>query len=224
MDTIITSDVHLGSKYCHHAEFLRFLDGLPRGATLVLHGDTLTRWHVHYTARDDEVLDRLRAESRHRRVVWLRGNHDESMTLKDPARIEFAPSFNIGKRIYAAHGNDFDSITPRNRLFIILFRLIHQARIRLGAESIHVALYAKRFGFLYRFLCHHVRMNAVQYAHENGYAAVACGHTHCAEDRVVEGVRFFNTGAWTEVPNHYVRVGDTTVEMVSIGALSARGA
>ena len=89
-------------------------------------------------------------------------------------------------------------------------------RILLGAESIHVALYAKRFALLYRVLLRHVMLNAVEYARENGYRAVACGHTHCMEDRIVDGIRYLNTGAWTERTSHYLRVDGESLDIRSV--------
>ena len=41
---------------------------------------------------------------------------------------------------------------------------------------------------------------------ENGYEAVICGHTHYPEDRVYNGVRYLNTGAWTESPAFYLQM------------------
>jgi len=187
---------------------------MPGGTPLVLNGDIVTTHDTqHYPPRHREALDVLRAESFRRKVVWVRGNHDERFVMSDPGRIEFASSWHIGKQLFMAHGNDFDNVMPHNRFFIILFRLFHRVRILLGAESIHVAQYAKRFPLLYRVLLRHVAMNAVEHAKENGYGAVACGHTHYVEDRIQDGVRYLNTGAWTEETPYYLAVNDTAVEL-----------
>lgn len=193
---------------------MRFLRSLPDGVTLVLNGDTVnTHDAERYPPEHREALDLIRAESRKRKVVWIRGNHDERYVMEDPGTIEFTASHHIEKKLFMAHGNDFDNVMPRHRGFIILFRLFHRLRIMLGAECIHVAVYAKRFPFLYRVLLRHVTLNAVEYAKENGYAAVACGHTHFGEDRMLDGVRYINTGAWTEEVLHYLSVDDGTLEL-----------
>ena len=49
-------------------------------------------------------------------------------------------------------------------------------------------------------------INAVNYAMGNGYEAVTCGHTHYPEDIVFNGIRYINTGAWTEFPVFYLQV------------------
>lgn len=214
MNTFIVSDLHLGSTYFLREEFLRFLDALPPGTDLVLNGDTVDRRHPLLSSEHQAVEDRLAEESAHRRIVWVRGNHDETYRAARPGRIEFEPSFALGRRLFVAHGDDFDNVMPRHRPFILLFRFLHHLRIWLGAESVHVAHYAKRFPRLYRVLCRHVMLNAVQHAKENGFEAVTCGHTHYPEDRVVEGVRYLNTGSWTEKPVYYLSVTDTELKLV----------
>ena len=215
METRIVSDVHLGSRHCLIEEFHRFLSALPDDATLVLNGDT-TDFHTaaRMPPRHIEALERLREESLRRRVVWVRGNHDERYALPDPRRIEIVRDFAVGKRLYVSHGYDFDNIMPYHRVFIILFRFFHLIRIRLGAPSVHVAYYAKKFTFLYRILQNHVAMNAVEHAKENGFEAATCGHTHTIEDRVIGGIRYLNTGAWTERPLMCLSVSDGRIELL----------
>jgi UDP-2,3-diacylglucosamine pyrophosphatase LpxH len=214
MHTIVISDIHLGSRHCRAGLFLRFLDSLPAGADLVMNGDVVDHWHRGLKGDDLRALERIREESRRRKVVWVRGNHDDHYEVEDPAGIEVASSYRIGNRLYVSHGFHFDSVMPYHKTFIAMFHLFHQARIRLGAEPVHVAYYAKKFSILYNVLRRHVCMNAIEYAKENGFAAVACGHTHFVEDRVIDGIRYLNTGSWTEVPVCYVDVTDDDLKLV----------
>jgi predicted phosphodiesterase len=61
-------------------------------------------------------------------------------------------------------------------------------------------------------------INAVNCAKENGYDTVTCGHTHYPEDRVINGIRYVNTGAWTESPAFYLLVtpGEITLQKIDI--------
>jgi UDP-2,3-diacylglucosamine pyrophosphatase LpxH len=211
--TVIISDVHLGSRHVKLDQLARFLDWLPPDVTLVLNGDTVDYRHRRPKPGHQQALDRIVAESRRRRVVWLSGNHDPKYRPKDPGAIEFAPSFSIGKRIFVQHGFYFDNIMPYHRLFIAVFRLAHRVRIWLGADAVHVAQYAKKWKFLYQILRRNVMRNAIEYARENGYTAVTCGHTHFTEDVVVDGIRYINTGSWTELPAYYLWVDDTQMEL-----------
>ena len=218
MAIIVTSDVHLGSPYCRCDEFIRFVEGLRGGDTLVLNGDTVNSHEAsRYPARHREALELIREVSRQRKVVWIRGNHDERYVMDaPPGGMEFTSSYSVGKDLFIGHGHDFDNVMPHNRAFIVLFRSFHWLRIRLGAESIHVALYAKRFPFLYRVLLRHVSLNAVEHARENGYRAAVCGHTDYVEDRDVGGIRYLNTGAWTERSVHCLRVDGGSVELEQV--------
>jgi UDP-2,3-diacylglucosamine pyrophosphatase LpxH len=200
MSTVIVSDLHLGSRHCRGEEFLQFLAALPAGAALVLNGDVVDRWQQALPPRHQAVLDALRAESFRRRVVWVRGNHDERFVLADAGRIEFAPSVVVERGLWVAHGHHFDLIMPRHRLFIVLMRVFHRLRLLLGADAVHVAHYAKKFAWLYGVLRRHVIRNAAWQARLLGHAAVACGHTHFVEETVQDGIRYLNTGSWTEPP------------------------
>ena len=86
------------------------------------------------------------------------------------------------------------------------FKLMHNLRVKLGAKPVHIAYYAKKWEIFYKVLRKNVMMNAVNCAIENGYEAVTCGHTHYPEDTVFNGIRYINTGAWTEFPSFYLLV------------------
>jgi UDP-2,3-diacylglucosamine pyrophosphatase LpxH len=127
-------------------------------------------------------------------------------------KIEFCRRYTFDDRILITHGDDFDNVMARSRVFMNAFRMMHDLRVRLGARPVHVAEYAKKWKAFYRVLRNNVMRNAVNFAAENGFEAVTCGHTHFAEDIVLNGVRYINTGAWTEFPAHYLYV--TPADMV----------
>ncbi|MDA0576632.1 MAG: UDP-2,3-diacylglucosamine diphosphatase [Verrucomicrobia bacterium] len=216
MKTIVVSDLHLGSRHCHAAEFLDFLAGLPRDATLVLNGDTIDRRNKKLPPEHETVLAALRALSLRQPVIWIPGNHDDTYRMPDPAGIQFVPTHAIEHRLFITHGHDFDNVMPYHRAFLLLFRCLHHLRVTLGAESVHVAYYAKKFAFLYEYLCRTVRLNAVEHARENGFAAVTCGHTHFIEDSIFEGVRYLNTGSWTERPLVYLLITEDQIGLVPV--------
>ncbi|MDY6951967.1 MAG: hypothetical protein SWE60_10670, partial [Thermodesulfobacteriota bacterium] len=112
----------------------------------------------------------------------------------------FRPLHDIGDRLLIMHGDQFDEVMPRNQGFVKAFMMMHDLRVKLGAKPVHVAHYAKKWDLFYKVLRRNVMINAVDCARANGYGAVACGHTHYAEDRMLNGIRYINTGAWTECP------------------------
>jgi UDP-2,3-diacylglucosamine pyrophosphatase LpxH len=76
-----------------------------------------------------------------------------------------------------------------------------------------VAQYAKRWKSFYGYLRKNVMLNAVNYAIKNGFEAVTCGHTHFAEEYFIHGIKYLNTGAWTEQPTYFVRVTDNDMTL-----------
>ena len=214
-DTYIVSDLHLGSAYFRRENFVRFLDTLPAGARLVLNGDILDEPGDPLSPEHAAVVRRLVAESYERPVVWVHGNHDESVALDDPGRIQFVRRWAVDDTLLVLHGDQLDGIMPRHGLFRSLFKKLHRLRIRLGFADVHVAHYAKRWSLLYRVLNEHVARRAIEAARREGFGAVTCGHTHAPMEWERDGHRYLNTGAWTEEPNHYVSVteGGDKVEL-----------
>lgn len=206
MNAIIVSDLHMGSRYFHSEAFASLLDCLPDFDELIFNGDVLDRPQVKLAPLHQQNLDRIEQLSYRHKVVWVRGNHDNGYMPQSLGKVAFCRRYAFNRQILITHGDDFDNIMPRSRIFMKAFRQMHELRVRLGARPVHVAEYAKKWKAFYRVLRNNVMRNAVNFALENGYKAVTCGHTHFAEDLVLNGVRYINTGAWTEFPAHYLYV------------------
>lgn len=202
----MVSDLHLGSRYFCHDNFLEWLAGLPDSAPLILNGDIIDDPRTPLDEAHRAVLERLVRESHCRPLVWVYGNHDEGVALEDPGRIHFARRWQLGHRLLIVHGDSLDELMPRHNLFKKVFKLIHRLRVRLGFPDMHVAQYAKKWQLFYRVLNDHVARKALKAARTQGFEAITCGHTHAAMDLRQGGVRYLNTGAWTEEPHHFLEV------------------
>ena len=204
--SFIVSDLHLGSAYSRHETFISWLDALPRGVQLVLNGDIIDDPCSPLPEDHRAVLDRLVSESRNRQVIWVYGNHDAKFELAEKGEIQFADSWTIERRLLVVHGDRLDRLMPRHGIFKWLFRRFHRLRVIFGFRNMHVAEYAKKWSLFYRILSEHVANNALRSAREQGFAAVVCGHTHAPMDIERQGLRYFNTGSWTESPLHFLEV------------------
>ncbi|MDD4870667.1 MAG: metallophosphoesterase [Kiritimatiellae bacterium] len=216
MKTVVLSDLHIGSRYFMHGPLKSLLDRLPENVDLVFNGDTVDRRRRRLTPIHQESLTLIQQESQKRRVIWIWGNHDWKYKPPDRGKIEFVRNYNIGKRLFLSHGHNFDFIMPFTRPLIVLIRLIHDLRVDLGAERVHVAFAAKRFAGLYRVLRQHITKTAVKFARKNGYETVACGHTHYVEDIIIDGIRYINTGSWTEAPICCLFVNGEKIELIQV--------
>ena len=208
MNAIIVSDLHIGSAYFIRQGFHRLLRSIPEDHELILNGDIIDNPNAKLSSLELRTLELIEQISCRQRVVWIRGNHDNGYAPRQFEKIRFRKFYDIGRWLLIVHGDDFDEIMPRNQTFMAAFKLMHKLRIKLGARPVHVAHYAKKWKTFYKFLRKNIMINAVNCALANGYQAVVCGHTHYPEDKLMYGIRYLNTGAWTEYPTFYVRVND----------------
>jgi UDP-2,3-diacylglucosamine pyrophosphatase LpxH len=206
MNAIIVSDLHIGSQYLQSRILEDFLEVIPEDHEFILNGDIVDQPYSKMNKSDQRILDRLEQISLGQKVIWIQGNHDNGYTPTGLGKIKVTRSYSIGSRLLITHGDDFDEIMPRSRAFIKAFKLMHNFRVKLGAKPVHVAEYAKRWKSFYSVLRKNVALNAVRCAVENDFEAVVCGHTHYSEDVVIDGIRYINTGAWTELPVHYLHL------------------
>ena len=211
---IIISDLHVGLPYFKRSEFLKFLSCLPDNVPLILNGDTIDTPKQHLSLADNNVLDALKDEAEKRKVIWICGNHDVDYVMPDPGKIVFTTHVVLNNNIMITHGDDFENIMSRTLLFLRMFKFMHNVRIFLGANPVHVAYFAKKWlPFVYRILTEEVKKNAVLCAKENQFDMITCGHVHYTEDSLCEGVRYINTGTWTEEPLPYIEVNEDKVEL-----------
>jgi len=206
MNTIIVSDLHVGSRYFYSRTLERFLKRIPEDCELILNGDIVDNPYAKLNPSHKRILDLLKQLSFRQTVIWLRGNHDNGFFLNQFGKVHFKRLHGIEHRLLITHGDDFDEIMPRNQAFMKTFKLLHNLRVKMGANPVHVAEYAKKWEIFYKVLRKNVMMNAVKCAMENKFEAVTCGHTHFAEDLVFNGIRYINTGAWTEFPAFFLHV------------------
>lgn len=213
-DTIILSDTHLGSRFSRTRQLVDFLEALPDGAGLVLNGDIVDVWRIRSDTEAQDCLARIVAESRMRRVVWVRGNNDRHYFPQDPGNIEFCENHAIGKRLYIAHGDRFDIVLRYSRIFLVPLRGLLRVANAMSSKPRHNAAWARLWPLAHRTFCRQVASTAMKFATRSGFAAVCCGHTHEAEEIHRGGMHYLNTGAWTEEVPHYVLVkSDGTLEL-----------
>ncbi|MDX1707278.1 MAG: metallophosphoesterase [Desulfobacterales bacterium] len=211
MKAIIISDLHIGSRYFLRANFIQFLQNVPRDHELILNGDIIDNPYAKMSSADQALLDVLGEMSLRQPVVWVRGNHDNGFMPDNFEKVKIKRHHALQRHLFITHGDYFDEVMPQSQLFIRTFKMLHDFRIRLGARPVHVAQYAKRWRRFYAYLRKNVRLNAVNYAKKHGFKAVTCGHTHYAEEQIVNGILYLNTGAWTEQPAYYVHVTDNDI-------------
>src|SRR5437588_1871815 len=132
-DTVILSDLHLGSRLSRARDAVKMLrqHGFRR---LILLGDIfcdldfgrLKKDHLHFLS----YIRKLSNPKRGIEVVWVEGNHDYGLSelmshlVGIPVYQEYEWQFQ-GRRHLAIHGHQFDRFLVTNRLLATVFTLIH---------------------------------------------------------------------------------------------------
>ena len=204
------SDLHLGSPSSKYAQFLAFMRTLPPDVTLVLNGDTVDADRRLIAPVHLGVIAEICAESFKRRIVWISGNHDIDFVPAAPNRIEFVPSWSDGG-VYFAHGDRLMPAYPLYRLFHLFMKVYRACR---APDTLATMRLARSIPFLLRILKSGTIANATRFARKNGYRTVVCGHLHSVIDKTVHGVRYVNTGSWTEWPAFYLWCEDGNARLV----------
>lgn len=218
--TIWISDIHLGTSGCQAEYLLDFLKS-HESETLYLVGDILDGWQLRKgwywpQTHNDVVQKILRKGRKGTRVVFIPGNHDESvrqfigLSFGDIEVHEDAiHTLANGKRLWVTHGDLFDGVMQHARwlayvgdnaysLILKLNRWFNAIRVRLGLPYWSLSQYLKHqvknaVNFISAF--EHVMTEEARRRECDG---VVCGHIHKAEIRDINGILYANDGDWVE--------------------------
>ena len=221
-DTIIVSDLHLGSEVSRAPAALKMLKSASFNR-LILLGDIFSDLNFRRLKKEHwQFLGYIRKLSNPKReveVVWVEGNHDvgltEVMSHLVGVRVyqEYAWEF-CGMRHVAIHGHQFDRFVSRNSVLSSVLSAIH-----LGLQKMSFG--KKRFmGFLERFdtawlrLSEKVARGAIAHAKVKDARRVFCGHTHEALTLHRDGVEYYNSGSWTQENATYIAIDHQGVRVL----------
>jgi UDP-2,3-diacylglucosamine pyrophosphatase LpxH len=211
-DTILVSDVHLGSALSRAEELKEFLQRI-RVQQLILAGDIFDDLNFHRLHRSHwETLGQIRKMSDHCKVVWVRGNHDvvSAPTLSHLLGIDVMNHYiwkAYGKRFYAIHGDRWDTFIYRHQRLTALLTWLYNtlSRFNSGAAQAFTRWLKKRAKLLTRNN-DAVRLGAVGYAVKHGFDVIFCGHTHMPALVREESVIYGNDGTWQSDDPHFIGV------------------
>jgi UDP-2,3-diacylglucosamine pyrophosphatase LpxH len=217
-DTLIVSDVHLGSSLSMAKELCQLLSTLTF-KRLILLGDMFSDLNFSRLTKEHwEVISLIRKLSNPKRgieVVWVEGNHDAGFThvLEHFLGVKVYQQYLWewgGMKCLAMHGHQFDGIFSSGNpwcngiltelyLFIQKFKWFRKWLPKF-IDRLHVH---------YQRLTDKVKEGAVKAAMHEGARHVFCGHTHQPIHLIQDGVEFWNTGCWVGGTATYVTLGDS---------------
>ena len=217
--TIIVSDLHLGTKDSKAEEFIEFLDKHPTDL-LILNGDIIDGWALNrgtkWKKQHTKVISKLLKLSNKSRIIWIRGNHDEFIQEfigthlgSIEIREDYLLNLKNGQKYYIFHGDVID-------VFITKYKWLS----KIGSIGYDFALWLNRVYNTYRKwrklpyisisqkikgsvkvatnYINDFETTALSMAHKKGCNGVICGHIHQPADTMINGERYLNSGDWIE--------------------------
>jgi UDP-2,3-diacylglucosamine pyrophosphatase LpxH len=227
-DTLLVSDLHLGSEVSRARDALNLIEALSY-RRLVLLGDIFADLNFRRLNGDHwKFLSCIRKLSNPKRkveVVWVEGNHDFGLSnvmshlVGVPVYQRYVWNF-AGKRHLAIHGHQFDNFMKRNPFLVRAGEFfMHDVIPVLDGKAKRITRYIDRCTTNWGRMTPRIMNGALAYAKAGGIDRVFCGHTHVAMSAEREGISYYNTGSWIDSRATYITVGE---EGVNIGDYPTR--
>ena len=220
-DTLILSDLHLGSEISRAEQATRMLRE-NRFRRLILLGDIFSDLNFgRLTKPHWKFLGYIRKLSNPKRgieVVWVEGNHDRGLSnimshlVGVKVYEEYEWEFE-GCRHLAIHGHQFDRFAVNNLLLSTVGTLLHLQLQKLDFKGKRFSRFLDRLNARWLRLSEKVASGAILHARMRHADRVFCGHTHEAQFREREGVAYYNSGSWTDFPPTYITVDSEGVRI-----------
>jgi UDP-2,3-diacylglucosamine pyrophosphatase LpxH len=220
--TMVVSDIHLGSKVSRVKRLMEIIeneyqkDGKYLFDQLVLLGDIFDTLELKRLTNDDWnfllLIQKISEPEYGVRVVWMNGNHDErSETVVedffDTKVLRDYTWIHGGKRFIATHGDRFDKFIKKNERIANFFSTVYIYVQSLDFKTRPISRFFKRLSKKI-YLPKTIYLDMMAYARGKKADVIFCGHTHHADSAVApDGIAYFNTGCWTDIPSTYVTVG-----------------
>lgn len=222
LDTVVISDVHLGTVGCHAVELIQYLKSIdPK--RIILNGDFIDMWQFkkYYwpEAHMHVIRTLITMMTNGVDIYYLTGNHDE--TLRKISSLQLGPLFVRdklvlelnGEKIWFFHGDIFDVTMKYSKwlaklgghgyeLLILLNRWVNSVSVRMGYGKLSLSKKIKdsvktAVNFIDDF-----EVTAMELAIQEGHDYVVCGHIHQPKIRGYENeegsVIYMNSGDWVE--------------------------
>ena len=225
IQALFISDVHLGSKGSNATEVLEVLK-MYQPEYLFLVGDIIDGWLLKRKFRwpqsHTNVLRKILSYSKNgTKVIYIPGNHDDF--LREYGEFSFGNievhNEYVWNNTFITHGDLYDGVVKLKWLGV------------LGSVGYDMAIsidrFLKRLGFkrsLSKFLKNKVKeavkfitqyeVELVRQAKKHYCDKVMCGHIHHPDDRMIDDVRYLNTGDWIE-NNSYIIYNEGDYKVMS---------
>jgi UDP-2,3-diacylglucosamine pyrophosphatase LpxH len=218
-DTVILSDLHLGSEVSRAKDALQALKAMSF-RRLILLGDIFCDLNFRRLNKEHwQFLGYIRKLSNPKRrieTVWIEGNHDHGLSE--------VMSHLVGIRVYdeyeweyqgvshlAVHGHQFDRFVINNRWVSRALIAIHEFLQKFSFGKKRIVGFLERFDTNWLRLSSKVCVGAIEHAKKREVSRIFCGHTHEALQVRRDGVAYYNSGSWTQAKATFITIDERGV-------------
>ena len=230
-DTLILSDLHLGSELSRASDAIRMLKRM-RFRRLILLGDIFSDLNFHRLKKQHwRFLSYIRKFSNPKRgveVVWVEGNHDRGLATM--------MAHLVGVRVYqeyfwqskggqclAVHGHQFDRFVSRNAFLSKAATVFHLNVQKLDLRNKFFSRMLDKLSTRWLRLTEKVAEGALRHAKLKGAELdILRTHPSCARCSKTAGSHYFNTGCWTNGQPTYITILDGEVQIREYETASER--
>jgi UDP-2,3-diacylglucosamine pyrophosphatase LpxH len=199
IEALFISDVHLGSKGSNADKVLEILKEYQPDGWLL---KRKFRWPQSHT----NVIRKILSYSKNgTKVIYIPGNHDEFMREYGEfnfGNIEVHNEY-VWNDTFITHGDLYDGVVKLKWLGV-LGSVGYDAAISIDRGLKKLGMKRSLSKFLKNKVKEAVKFitqyesELVRQAKKHKCHSVICGHIHHPEDRMIEDVRYLNTGDWIE--------------------------
>jgi UDP-2,3-diacylglucosamine pyrophosphatase LpxH len=213
VDTLILSDIHLGSEVSRPGEVLSVLKQY-RFDRLILNGDVFDDLNFKRLGENDwelfHYLRRIPVMNPHCEIVWIVGNHDGpanklSTLLGVPIHEEYEWEYE-GRKYLIVHGDRYDRFLYEHTTISNLASLFYLLLQKLDTKKQRISRWIKHKSKSWLSLSDKIARQALDYAGERRADVVICGHTHLACEHTRDDMQYYNSGCWTDIPSQFITV------------------
>lgn len=223
LDTVVISDVHLGTYGCQAEELLNYLRSIdPK--TIILNGDIVDIWQFskrYWPKSHNAIIQHLMMWlNEGKEIYYVTGNHDEMLRKFVGVRFnnfhlvnKIVLPLENGEKAWIFHGDVFDVTMQYSKwlaklggkgydMLIMLNSVINFFSVKLGRGKISLSKKIKNSVKGAVKYINSFEQTAADIAIEKGYDYVVCGHIHQPEKRKIKNnhgeVKYLNSGDWVE--------------------------
>jgi UDP-2,3-diacylglucosamine pyrophosphatase LpxH len=223
IDALFLSDIHLGTKGSNADKVLEILKHY-QPETLFLVGDIIDGWMLkrkfRWSQSHTNVVRKILSYSKNgTKVIYIPGNHDEFLREyldMNFGNIEIHNEY-IWNNTYITHGDLYDGVVKLKWLGILGsigydLAITIDRKLKSWGYKRSLSKYLKdKVKEAVKFITSYEE-EIVRQGIKHGCSTVICGHIHHPEDKLINNVRYLNSGDWIENNSYIIYVdGEYTV-------------